>query len=61
MKEEAEQSQGAYMLDDKLFNKINRELNSTEMLTQEEINKTTRRNEITVQEWQGFSILVEDY
>lgn len=54
VKEEAEQSQGAYMLDDKLFNKINRELNSTEMLTQEEINKTTRRNEITVQEWQGF-------
>ncbi|KAL6450528.1 GYP7 GTPase-activating protein GYP7 [Candida maltosa Xu316] len=54
VKDEAEQSQSKYMLDDQLYQKINRELGSDEMLTQEEINKTSRRDPVSLQEWQGF-------
>ncbi|RCK66440.1 GTPase-activating protein GYP7 [Candida viswanathii] len=54
VKEEAEKSQGKYMLDDQLYSRINRELGSSEMLTPEEISKTSRRGAISVQEWKSF-------
>ncbi|KAI5959930.1 GYP7 [Candida pseudojiufengensis] len=54
VKEEAELSSQKYMLDDDIYNKLNKELGSEEILTQEEINRTSRREEISIQEWQGF-------
>ncbi|RLV92901.1 GTPase-activating protein [Spathaspora sp. JA1] len=54
VKEEAERSQSKYLLDYDLYSKINRELGSSEVLTDEEISHTSRRDEITLQEWQSF-------
>ncbi|KAG7662927.1 GYP7 [[Candida] subhashii] len=54
VKEEAEASQSKYMLDDDLYQRINRELKSSEMLTQEEVSHTSRRQEINKQEWESF-------
>ncbi|ODV78328.1 RabGAP/TBC [Suhomyces tanzawaensis NRRL Y-17324] len=54
VKDEAEQSQKKFMLDDDIYNKINKELGSSELLTSQEINKTSRRNEITKVEWESF-------
>lgn len=54
VKEEAEKSQSKYMLDDQLYSRINRELGSNEMLTPEEISKTSRRGVISPQEWKNF-------
>lgn len=54
VKEEAEKSQSKYMLDDQLYARINKELGSNEMLTPEEISKTSRRGIISPQEWKSF-------
>ena len=54
VKEEAEESQKTFMLNDDIYNKINRELGSNELLTGEEISKTSRRNEISKTEWETF-------
>lgn len=58
VKEEAEEAQKKYQLDDEVYNKINRELgvgsNSKEILTDEEVYKTSRRKAISKVEWEGF-------
>lgn len=54
VKEEAEESQKTFMLNDDIYNKINRELGSNELLTREEISKTSRRHEISKTEWESF-------
>ncbi len=54
VKEEAEESQRKFMLDDEIFNKINREIGSNELLTEEEINATSRRKVISSVEWLSF-------
>ncbi|EGW29891.1 uncharacterized protein SPAPADRAFT_144786 [Spathaspora passalidarum NRRL Y-27907] len=54
VKEEAERSQSKYMLDYDLYSKINRELGSSEVLTDEEISCTSRRAEVSRQEWKSF-------
>ncbi|KAI5949328.1 GYP7 [Candida jiufengensis] len=54
VKEEAELSSQKYMLDDDIYNKLNKELGSEELLTQEELSRTSRREEISLQEWEGF-------
>lgn len=54
VKEEAEESQKKYMLEDDIYNHINKELGSDEYLTEEEINKTSRRDPIGLTEWKSF-------
>lgn len=54
VKEEAEESQRKYMLDDELYNKINKEIGSNEILTNEEISTASRRKAISKVEWEGF-------
>lgn len=54
VKEEAEESQRKFMLDDEIYNKINREIGSNELLTEEEINATSRRKVISLVEWLSF-------
>ncbi|CAK9442334.1 uncharacterized protein LODBEIA_P60770 [Lodderomyces beijingensis] len=54
VKEEAESSSSKYMLDDELYKTLNRELGSNELLTQEEISRTLRRDPIERPEWDGF-------
>lgn len=54
VKEEAEKSLKQFILDYDVYSKINKELGSSELLTQEEINATSRRNEISQEEWASF-------
>ncbi|KAK6199963.1 GTPase activating protein [Scheffersomyces amazonensis] len=54
VKEEAEESQRKNMLHNEIYNKINRELGSSEILTNEEISQTSRRHPINKQEWDSF-------
>lgn len=58
VKEEAEQAQKQFHLDDELFNRINKELginsDKPNILTPEEVSKTSRRKEISKVEWEGF-------
>ncbi|KAG7194948.1 GTPase activating protein [Scheffersomyces spartinae] len=54
VKEEAEESLKKYMLEDDIYNQINKELGSDEYLTEEEINKTSRRDPIGLTEWKSF-------
>ncbi|KAK6460887.1 GTPase activating protein [Scheffersomyces coipomensis] len=54
VKEEAEESQRKNMLHDEIYSKINRELGSTEILTNEEISQSSRRKPINKQEWESF-------
>lgn len=58
VKDEAEQAQKKYMLDDEIYAKINRELGisteRSEILTGQEISETSRRNPITKVEWESF-------
>lgn len=58
VKEESEQAQKKFQIDDELYNRINNELgiNSTNanILTPEEISLTSRRKKISKIEWEGF-------
>lgn len=54
VKEEAELSQSKNMLNDDVYAKINRELGSKELLTDEEVNKASRRKAISQTEWDSF-------
>ncbi|ABN67936.2 GTPase activating protein [Scheffersomyces stipitis CBS 6054] len=54
VKEEAEESQRKNLLNNDIYNKINNELGSNELLTDEEISQTSRRKEINQQEWESF-------
>lgn len=58
VKEEAEQAQKQFHLDDELFSRINKELginsDKPNILTPEEVSKTSRRKEISKVEWKGF-------
>lgn len=54
VKEEAEESQRKFMLDDEIYNKINKEIGSNEILTEEEINTTSRRKVVSKVEWESF-------
>lgn len=57
VKEEAEEAHRKYQLDDEIYNKINKELgvgSSTEILTDEEVSKTSRRKPISKVEWEGL-------
>ncbi|KAK6454344.1 GTPase activating protein [Scheffersomyces xylosifermentans] len=54
VKEEAEESRRKNLLHNDIYNKINKELGSNELLTDEEINQTSRRKAITPQEWESF-------
>lgn len=53
VKEEAEASQKKFHLDDEMYNIINKELGN-KLLTDEEVSKTSRRQEISKAEWEGF-------
>ena len=52
VKEEAEASQKKFHLDDEMYNIINKELGN-KLLTDEEVSKTSRRQEISKAEWEG--------
>lgn len=54
VKDEAEKSRSQYILHDDVYERINNELGSTELLTEEEINKASRRKEISKAEWDTF-------
>lgn len=54
VKQEAEMYQNKYMLDEGIYNSINKELGSSEYLTEEEVNSTSRRKEISKSEWESF-------
>lgn len=57
VKEEAEQSQKKFMLDDDIYKKINKELGvdlNSDILTPQEVSITSRRKEISQVEWEGF-------
>lgn len=57
VKEEAEQSQKKFMLDDDIYKKIKKELGvdlNSEILTPHEVSITSRRKEISKVEWEGF-------
>lgn len=58
VKEEAEEAHRKYHLDDEIYSKINKELgvglNRNEILTDEEVNKTSRRKPISKVEWEGL-------
>ncbi|KAF3993684.1 hypothetical protein FT663_01097 [Candidozyma haemuli var. vulneris] len=55
VKEEAENSQRKFMLEDSVYNRINKELrDGSEILTPEEISNASRRKPISKVEWDGF-------
>jgi hypothetical protein len=54
VKEEAAESQRKYMLQDDMYNKISKELGSSEVLTAEEISKASRRKPVGQAEWDSF-------
>ena len=53
VKEEAEQARRNFSLDDDMYGKINKEL-GTEILTNEEVSKVTRRKPVSQVEWDTF-------
>lgn len=55
VKEEAEQSQRKFMLEDTVYDRINKELRTgLEILTPEEVSNASRRKPISKVEWDGF-------
>lgn len=58
VKVESEQAQKNFQIDDALYDKINKELGvnskNPDILTPEEVNKSSRRKAISLIEWQGF-------
>ena len=55
VKEEAEQSQREFMLEDAVYARINKELdNESKLLTPQEISNTSRRKPVSSVEWNGF-------
>ncbi|GEQ67331.1 hypothetical protein JCM33374_g995 [Metschnikowia sp. JCM 33374] len=55
VKEEAEQSQRKFMLEDAVYARINKELgDDSQLLTPQEISNASRRKPINLVEWKGF-------